>query len=331
MAITTTCPKCNNTHDRGAVDGIDVYRCLHCGITYKAGADGIALDRRIVSGARCVWWGHISEVGALASGLPCCPTCRSVLLETESLAKWWEDIEAFEANGNPGYRALIKWTMGKHYPTWEHAKFAKEADDINRKIVERVKRTPGIAEREQPHITDEILRHGRARELEQRPTIEADAVFTSSAVVDAVRAGQVELVKNLAAMHAANRPGWVARPTWMAADLLKLLAATSRRIPIAMLTDAKPGDLVIEVSSMHADHDSIGVLLGHDLAPQHPGDPIDGSVAMREVWDIFPLSGNVSPETGFLRYENALFMALPEPIQELARKLGVIARKPADG
>ena len=29
--IQFTCPKCSRRHDRGYLNGVDVFRCLHCG------------------------------------------------------------------------------------------------------------------------------------------------------------------------------------------------------------------------------------------------------------------------------------------------------------
>jgi len=72
-------------------------------------------DTRIVSGFSCAWWGSISEAAAFPNGIPCCPHCKGVLLETESLEAWWTAIDAFEANGNPGYRAIVEWLRGKHF------------------------------------------------------------------------------------------------------------------------------------------------------------------------------------------------------------------------
>jgi hypothetical protein len=75
-------------------------------------------DDRIVYGARCQWWDSIDKVATMpGGGLPICPHCGSVLYETTP-AKWWREVDAYEADGNPGYRQMIEWARGKCFPTF---------------------------------------------------------------------------------------------------------------------------------------------------------------------------------------------------------------------
>lgn len=73
-------------------------------------------DRRIVYSAHGTWWDSIDKVGKNARGLPCCPHCGSVLFEMESDVPWWEGARRYEANGHPGYVAMLEWARGRCYP-----------------------------------------------------------------------------------------------------------------------------------------------------------------------------------------------------------------------
>lgn len=85
-------------------------------------------DKRIVYGARCMWWGSISEVGhaPTRSGhpLPCCPHCGGVLMEVDSIETWMQQAQEWEANGHPGYGAFLAWLRGKCYPNMDAAQNA---------------------------------------------------------------------------------------------------------------------------------------------------------------------------------------------------------------
>lgn len=72
-------------------------------------------DKRFVYGARCCWFGSITEVGHTDGGLPCCPHCRSVLYEMPDETTWWDGVDRYEASGHPGYRAMVEWMRGKHF------------------------------------------------------------------------------------------------------------------------------------------------------------------------------------------------------------------------
>lgn len=109
----------------------------------KARALGVSADPRVVSGARCVWWGSISEVKTVkvpaviahgldlpAGELPCCPHCGGVLFEWPDQAAWFESVDKHEARGGAdGYRAVIEWMRGKHFNTWAEAQAAYDAEN----------------------------------------------------------------------------------------------------------------------------------------------------------------------------------------------------------
>lgn len=111
-------------------------------------------------------------------------------------------------------------------------------------------------------------------------------------------------------------------------DLLKLiveLARTASLFDKGYSQDPKPGDLVVEVTTFRdRDPDAIGWLVGHGDAPYNVDDPDDGSVPMREVWDIVPLcSEAVLNDRGEQRWENATFRAINPTI---LRRAGVVRR-----
>lgn len=89
-------------------------------------------DTRVVYGARCLWWDSIDKCGRVpGSGLPGCPHCGSVLYEVPSDAEWWNGARKYEASGNPGYVAMLKWSRGKCYPTLDALR-AAYAEDTGR-------------------------------------------------------------------------------------------------------------------------------------------------------------------------------------------------------
>lgn len=76
------------------------------------------LDTRIAYGARCTWWDSIRKVGKTSPGqsgmsIPCCPHCRGVLFEVDNEGKWFASVDKYEADGHPGYRAMMEWARGK--------------------------------------------------------------------------------------------------------------------------------------------------------------------------------------------------------------------------
>lgn len=88
--------------------------------------------------------------------------------------------------------------------------------------------------------------------------------------------------------------------------------------------EPQPGDLVVETTSMTLDPDAIGWLVGHDDAPYREDDPLDGSVPMREVWDVRPLSDRTQQGRDFQRWENAEFAKLPDSIAALVKEMNCV-------
>jgi hypothetical protein len=84
-------------------------------------------DTRIPYGARCTWWDSIDNVGRRetpSGAIPCCPHCMNVLFEVESEKVWFESVDRHEANGNPGYRAMVEWSRGKCFRSYGDLKAA---------------------------------------------------------------------------------------------------------------------------------------------------------------------------------------------------------------
>jgi hypothetical protein len=77
---------------------------------------GVPRGRTIVYGVNCVWWDFIENAATRENGLPCCPVCRSVLFQ-EDETRWWENVQRHEADGHPGYEALVRWSQGKCFRT----------------------------------------------------------------------------------------------------------------------------------------------------------------------------------------------------------------------
>lgn len=91
-------------------------------------------DTRIVYGARCTWWDSIDKIGKLGMGtmgaLPCCPHCRSPLLEMADSDTWFLTVDQYEAMGHPGYRAKVEWSRGKCFQGIGALNAAYEAREI---------------------------------------------------------------------------------------------------------------------------------------------------------------------------------------------------------
>lgn len=112
------------------------------------------------------------------------------------------------------------------------------------------------------------------------------------------------------------------------AAALRVAVTLARRLSLldAIVTVPRPGDLVVECTHWWPDPDAIGWLLGHDEAPYHPGDPDDGSVPMREVWDIRPVNPAAALQTfgsgpvdayQAQRWENADFRVVPHQLADV--------------
>lgn len=87
------------------------------------------MGERVVYGARCMWWGLISEAGKTASGLPVTPCCSSPMFEMENEQAWWEGVDSYEkSSGQRGYRQFIEWLRGRCYPTIDAARDAYYAE-----------------------------------------------------------------------------------------------------------------------------------------------------------------------------------------------------------
>jgi hypothetical protein len=85
-------------------------------------------DTRFVHGANCAWFGPIQAVGVTrpvtlqvngraihSSGLPCCPHCGGMLMESATEAEWWEAAKRYESAGHAGYVAMLEWARDKHF------------------------------------------------------------------------------------------------------------------------------------------------------------------------------------------------------------------------
>lgn len=84
-------------------------------------------DTRIVYAALCTWWDSIDKAATTdgtPTGLPCCPTCRSPLMEVPDEATWWAGAEEHETGGHPGYVAKLRWMRGQHFASWDAADVA---------------------------------------------------------------------------------------------------------------------------------------------------------------------------------------------------------------
>ena len=47
MTIHFQCPTCSATHDRGYLDGVSLFRCLHCGYVGYGHHPDIAIDAEV--------------------------------------------------------------------------------------------------------------------------------------------------------------------------------------------------------------------------------------------------------------------------------------------
>jgi hypothetical protein len=96
--------------------------------------DEFRKDTRIAYGSNCPWWDSIYNVGHINASngatLPCCPHCRGMLFEMQSEQQWFAGVDKYEADGHPGYRALIEWSRGKCFSTFEAARHAYDAEKL---------------------------------------------------------------------------------------------------------------------------------------------------------------------------------------------------------
>ena len=93
----------------------------------------------IVHGAGCLWWDSGSKAGRTVPfnghSFPCCPHCGSLLMQVENEASFFKGVDEHEANGHPGYRAMLLWIRGKCFKTvgeamvaWKSATAAPEGE-----------------------------------------------------------------------------------------------------------------------------------------------------------------------------------------------------------
>lgn len=86
-------------------------------------------DTRVAYGARCFWWDDVQNAGTTHTkgGLPCCPSCRSVLYEAPSEEVFLAGAQQWMQLSSPydrkGYLDLLKWSKGKCFPSREHAAY----------------------------------------------------------------------------------------------------------------------------------------------------------------------------------------------------------------
>ena len=85
-----------------------------------------ANDSRIVCGASCTWWSAIANAAIdIRNGLPCCPHCRGVLLEFDSIKHWQRAVHAYAREiKDPSYPTMVAWLHGRCYSTTEIARVA---------------------------------------------------------------------------------------------------------------------------------------------------------------------------------------------------------------
>jgi hypothetical protein len=78
------------------------YRTLH-----GTRVDADNPDRGIWYSAGCTFWtDDWNQLDATPGGIPCCPYCRCVGMQTTAEA-WFGGVARFQAEGNPGYVNFI--------------------------------------------------------------------------------------------------------------------------------------------------------------------------------------------------------------------------------
>lgn len=81
----------------------------------------------VAHGARCAWWDLKSKVATLPGGLPCCPHCKGVLLESP-LEEWNADVEQYaRESGDTDYPKFVAWQQGKCFVDHKTARRAYDA------------------------------------------------------------------------------------------------------------------------------------------------------------------------------------------------------------
>lgn len=83
-------------------------------------------DNLVVYGACCSWWDTIDKADKLPGPhpIPCCPHCKSVLLQMDE-SQWWAGVDNhMKETGDPTYKDLITWMRGKCFPSYVQAEAA---------------------------------------------------------------------------------------------------------------------------------------------------------------------------------------------------------------
>lgn len=83
----------------------------------------------IAFGVGCTWWDSVDKTARNAVGLPCCPHCKGLLMETDTAD--WETFAHQQQIRDPDYLGLLEFMRGKCFPTLKHASeaYAKEHSD----------------------------------------------------------------------------------------------------------------------------------------------------------------------------------------------------------
>lgn len=87
-------------------------------------------DNRVVFGAVCVWWDTIDKADKISETIPipCCPHCRNVLLEVGTIEEWDNNVDRYEKENHPGYKAFMDWLRGKCFKNIKDAKAAYNSE-----------------------------------------------------------------------------------------------------------------------------------------------------------------------------------------------------------
>lgn len=145
-----------------------------------------AASTLIVHGARCLWWDSIEKSAKHDSGIPCCPHCRSVLFQIEE-RHWMEGARRYEADGHPGYVALLLWSRGKCFPDLKAAQVAFARERIEADLRDATKAVNDVVGAS-PRYTEQQLRDAIAAAV--RRVVKAGTKRESAIAAAALGAAQ---------------------------------------------------------------------------------------------------------------------------------------------
>lgn len=93
-------------------------------------------------GARCTWWDTMDKVGSFpvepltitrsdgstwetpGHPLPCCPICKGMLFQVESLEQWQLNVQAHAStSGDKDYPGFVEWLRGRCFPDYAKARY----------------------------------------------------------------------------------------------------------------------------------------------------------------------------------------------------------------